>query len=145
MPSRTFFSDPNSHFDAVLANAAQAAYAAASTLTNNSAGFDRTAQNTTSGKHYSGAILGGQTGAVTGAPTSFTCTYQLQDSPDNSAWTNFGTALVLTAASDADSKSIDLSQADRWVRVVLTVAYVAGTTPTLFATSNLHLVHDKSR
>lgn len=142
MTARAFFYEPTGRADAIIGNVAQAAYAAAGTLTNNSTGFDRTALNTTSGKRYNAVVILGQTGAVTGTPTSFTCTFQLQDSPDNSTWTAFGSPLVITAASTASAASVDLSSADRYIRVVVTVAYTGGTTPTLFASSTLLGVYD---
>lgn len=145
MTSRSLFTDPKGIMDAFPGNPAQAAYAAASSLTANSVGFDWTLQNTTTGKAYSSALLVGQTGAVTGAPTSFTCTWQVQDSPDNSTWANYGDPLVLTAAASADALSVKLVDADRYVRVVCTVAFVGGTTPTLYASSAFAGVIEKTR
>lgn len=143
MTARAFFYEPTGRIDAIIGNVAQAAYAAAGTLTNSSTAFDRTALNTTTGKRYNAVILAGQTGAVTGAPTSFTCTYQVQDSADGSTgWTAVGSPLVITAASTASAASVDLSSADRYIRVVVTVAYTGGTTPTLFASSALLGVYD---
>lgn len=88
---------------------------------------------------YESAQLVVQTGAVTGAPTSFTVDVKLQDSADGSTgWADYtapGASAVaaiatMTAADTTAKANVDLSGAKRFVRAVGTVGFVAGTTPT---------------
>lgn len=82
-------------------------------------------------------------GAVSGAPTSFTLSAQLQSAPDNGAgapgtYANYGAAATnITAASTEVSQNIDLSGANRWIRVVVTPAFVGGTSPTVLAAAEV--------
>jgi hypothetical protein len=80
-------------------------------------------------------------GALSGAPSSFTLTPQLQSAPDNGSgapgtWAAYGSAgTALTAASTEMSQSIDLNGANRWIRAVLTPAFVGGTSPAFLASA----------
>jgi hypothetical protein len=89
---------------------------------------------------YESAQIVVQTGATTGTPTSFTVDAKIQDSADGSTgWADYtapgATAVAaLTTLITADSTAkfnVDLSGAKRYVRVVQTIAFVAGTSPTL--------------
>ena len=78
------------------------------------------------------AVVACQVGAETGSPTSKTVNYKLQDSPDNSTWADYGSAGTTITADDTDGElDLDLNGADRYVRVVVTVAFVGGTSPTV--------------
>lgn len=65
-----------------------------------------------------------------GGGTSPTLDVKLQDSPDNSAWTDISGATfaqVTDAADSTEAISVDLNNADRYIRAVKTVT---GTSPT---------------
>ncbi len=79
-------------------------------------------------------------GAVTGAPTSFSVDAKLQESSDNSVWTDVAADLSInlkvaftqrTAINTQDWLTADLSRLKRYVRLVFTVAFVGGTAPTV--------------
>ena len=96
-------------FDAVLANSTQ-----------NGAGVD------TLGFRRAAILINGWTGAAT------TLNWQIQDSPDNSTWTNVagGTLGSAIAASTADADSykynIDLAKRQRYLRVQVIGTGTAG-------------------
>lgn len=65
-----------------------------------------------------------------GGGTSPTLDVKLQDSPDNSAWTDISGAAftqVTDAADSTEAISLDLNNANRYIRAVKTVS---GTSPT---------------
>lgn len=73
------------------------------------------------------------TGAVTGAPSSFTVSMKLQDSDDGtSGWADLtgGALPVLSAINTLAELNLGLT-AKAFVRVVSVVAFVAGTVPTV--------------
>jgi hypothetical protein len=87
---------------------------------------------------FHSAVLVCSSGAVTGAPTSFTFAAKVQDSDDNSVFADYkddGTNVTaianITAANSIARKRFSLMRARRYVRVVETVTFVGGTTPTL--------------
>jgi len=81
-----------------------------------------------------------QTGAATGGPTTQTLDAKIQDSPDGSTgWADYippGAASVaaipqITAINTLARKRVDLSGARRYIRVVTTVGFTGGSSPTL--------------
>ena len=77
---------------------------------------------------------------VTGSPTSFTVDGKLQDSADGSTWADVAADLSIntkvaftqrTAINTQDWFNTDLSRLRRYVRLVFTVTFVGGTTPTV--------------
>lgn len=118
--------------------------AAASAGTRNSAAIPR--------GNFQSCKLNLRAGATTGTPTSFTADAKIQDSADGSTgWADYtpppgpgstpATAAVtqITAASKMQSKDVDLATAKAFIRVVETVAFVGGTTPTLAVCSDVVL------
>jgi len=94
----------------------------------NSAAIDRAVAN---GKLYMSCVVAGRVGAVAGAPSSYSVIYKLQDSADGSTgWADYGSANATLIADDTDAEGdFNLSSAKRYIRVVETSAFVAGTTP----------------
>jgi hypothetical protein len=86
--------------------------------------------------HHS-AVLVCTSGAATGTPTSFTFAAKIQDSDDNSVFADFndGGGVVaianIVAVNSIARKRFSLMRARRFIRVVETVTFVGGTTPTL--------------
>ena len=85
-------------------------------------------------------------GAESGAPTTASVQTKLQDSPDNSTWSDFkaGTANVqqtaaLTAANSENTAAIDLTAANRFIRAVSTVAFTGGTSPAILLAADIIL------
>lgn len=113
--------------------------AAKSAGTVNGTGIDRKPKG---GTGFDSAKLIVNNGATSGSPTSFTNTCKVQDSADNSSFSDYtpptGSAQVVnsTASSVAEGE-VDLSMARRYVRVVETIAFVGGTAPTLLANASL--------
>lgn len=98
----------------------------------NGTGIDRYAHN-----DAGSCVLHAAVGAVSGAPTSFTLTVQLQHAPDNSTWSNYGSSFQIAAASTDGSLNIDLSGAAEYVRAVVTPAFTGGTSPSLLAYADI--------
>jgi hypothetical protein len=79
------------------------------------------------------------TGAVTGTPTSFAVSSKLQDSADGSAWADVVASQAnptvtipdVIAINSNNILEVDLSGLRRFVRMVHTVAFVGGTSPTV--------------
>lgn len=74
------------------------------------------------------------TGAIAGAPTSQSVNAKLQHSDTSGGvYTDISGATLstITAGNASGEINVDLSSAKRYVRVVLTVAFVGGTTPTI--------------
>lgn len=70
-------------------------------------------------------------GAATGSPTSFGVAAKLQESPDNSTWTDMVTqrpTVNLTAAGAAYVQGI---RTMKYVRPVVTPTFVGGTSPAI--------------
>jgi hypothetical protein len=90
-------------------------------------------------------ILTANLGATSGTPTSFTVIYKLQQSIDNSTYTDAvdvadGTTtctLTISTASSAAEKDIKLAQflgpTALYFRFLETVAFVSGTSPTVLS------------
>jgi hypothetical protein len=95
---------------------------------------------------FSSCAIAGLTGAVSGSPTAQSATFKLQDSADNSTFADYvppglsaAPTLVLSAANAAGQVGIDLSGARQYVRVVCTVAFTGGSSPTLLVGAGLIL------
>ena len=86
-------------------------------------GFDR--------QGYLSALLVAKNGAASGAPTSYTIDAKIQDSADNTTFADLTGASItqITADNTDQTKAIDLSGAKRYIRVVVTVTFVGGTSP----------------
>ncbi|MDE3016333.1 MAG: hypothetical protein KGI29_05350 [Pseudomonadota bacterium] len=103
--------------------------AAAGTI--NGASIDRMLHNMAGS-----CVLHQVVGAETGAPTAASVQTKLQDSPDNSTWSDYkaGTATVqetaaLTAANSENTAAIDLTGANRFIRPVTIISFTGGTSP----------------
>lgn len=116
--------DIGSLVKAVLGNVPVAAAAG----TRNGAAIDR--------QGFYSCVLTAISGAVTGAPTAQTLDAKLQDSADGSTgWADITGAAIaqITAVNTLAQKDVNLSAAKRWIRVVETVGFTGGTSPTLGA------------
>lgn len=126
--------DYGAELDAKIGIAPQAASAAV-----NGTGIDAT--------QYDGGVVACQVGAVTGTPTSYSVAFKVQDSPDNSTWTDAndadGNAVTasLTAAGIAKLR-IDAGRLNQYVRVVATPSFTGGTSPTVLVSASA-LLGDK--
>jgi hypothetical protein len=95
----------------------------------NGTGFDRIG--------YNSCVLTVVTGAISGGSDSQTVAAKIQHSSDDSAYADYtdpstGAAAAITtisSASSADSVDVNLIGAKKYIRVVLTPAFVGGTTP----------------
>jgi hypothetical protein len=98
---------------------------------------------------YESGKVHASSGASTGAPTSFTADFKLQHSDDGSTnWLDpanlgagFASGVVgtLTAINSEVSKNFNFAGLKRFIRVVCTLAFVGGTTPTLVVSSTVAL------
>ena len=80
------------------------------------------------------AVLLAACGAPSGAPSSFTVATKVQDSGDGiTDWVDVAGATVTTFTMNntEGTKDLDLKGMRRYLRVVQTVAFVAGTTPAI--------------
>lgn len=91
-------------------------------------------------------VLHQAAGAETGAPTTTSVQTKLQDSPDNTTWSDFkaGTQTVqqtaaLTAANAENTAAIDLVTANRFIRAVTAVAFTGGTSPAVLIAADIIL------
>lgn len=83
---------------------------------------------------YLSCVLHHACGAAAGSPTARTVDSKIQDSADGSTgWADLSGAAAtqLTADNSEAEKNVDLSGAKRYIRVVETVAFTGGTTPTI--------------
>lgn len=110
----------------------QAAVAASATVDGPS--FDRQAQQL-----YSEAVLLVQVGAVTGSPTGTVMTFKIQESDNNSDWTDItdlqkvsAATLVLGAANAVGRLNLSIRSTKRYVRATGTNALTGGSSPTAF-------------
>lgn len=71
------------------------------------------------------------TGAATGSPTSFTVTAKLQESDDGSTWADIATQTTLVMTAGSSVGKLRGIRTKRYVRSVLTPAFVGGTSPTV--------------
>ena len=79
---------------------------------------------------YATAIV--MTGATTGSPTSFTTTGKLQESSDDSTYTDISGATVsLTAANKLGEINVALSDKARYIRLVISTDFTGGSSPTV--------------
>lgn len=83
-------------------------------------------------------VIHTETGAETGSPTGVSVQSTLQHSPDGNTWSNFlydgvntAQGSPITAASTAQDYPVDLSLADRFIRVTTSVAFTGGSSPTV--------------
>lgn len=97
---------------------------------------------------YMSCVLQASTGAVTGAPTAQTLDAKLQHADDASGTNSAdfvpgaagsGAIAQITVANGEAEKDIDLTGAKPFIRVVDTVAFTGGTTPTLGKATTLVL------
>jgi hypothetical protein len=110
-------------------------HSAAATITGTT--MDR--QTTGSEQGFDSCVILLRSGTTTGTPSSFTIDSQLQDSADDSSWSNVATSAVnaavthtqITAASTSRRLAINLRPLRRYVRLVVTVAFSGGTSPTV--------------
>lgn len=76
-------------------------------------------------------------GAATGSPTSYTVTAKLQESADNSNWTDIVTQSSPGAQTAAGSVALRGIREKQYVRVVQTIAFVSGTSPTIATSATI--------
>jgi hypothetical protein len=91
-------------------------------------------------------VLHQMVGAESGAPSAVSVLTKLQDSPDNSTWSDYkaGTTTVqetaaLTAASSENTAAIDLGGANRFIRAVTIVSFTGGTSPAILVAADIIL------
>src|SRR5687768_7994779 len=96
--------------------------------TTNGAAIDRMAQGSDAG-FMSAAVLV-SSGAPSGTPTSFTVNWNVQESADGSTgWTTIASATQVTTNNQSQQLDLNLSGAERFIRVQGIVAFVGGTSP----------------
>lgn len=96
---------------------------------------------------FQSALIKVVTGASSGAPTSFIVSAKLQDSEDNTTFadvvaTQSNPAVALANVIAVNSSAfleIDLSSLRRYIRVVFTVSFVGGTSPTILVAAEIEL------
>lgn len=110
----------------------QAAVAATATVGGPS--FDRSAQQL-----YSEAVLLVQAGAIAGSPSAAAMTFKIQESSDNTNWTDVtdleivsAATLVLTAANTVGKLNLRIRGTKQYVRATGTNALTGGSSPTAF-------------
>lgn len=92
-------------------------------------------------------VLHTSAGAVSGAPSTTSVQSKIQHSADNSTWADYtdpdtGTtaqAAALTAQNTANSLSVDLINANRYIRAVTVVAFTGGTSPAALVATGIVL------
>ncbi len=84
---------------------------------------------------YQSCTVVAMTGLDTGTPTTRSATVKLQDSADGSTgWNDLtGASVAVSAVSSVGEVDVNLAIAKRYIRVVTTTAFTAGTSPTLFS------------
>jgi len=86
-------------------------------------------------KGYNSAMVNCDVGAASGAPTTQSVTFKVQESSDGSTWTDVSGAT--TSAITADNKSAQIrveglgTSRSRYLRVVATVSFTGGTSPAI--------------
>ena len=91
---------------------------------------------------FDSCVLHVRAGNATGTPTALTLDAKLQDSADGSSgWADItGAAITQIAAASGEAHvDVNLRGAKKYIRVVQTVAFTGGTTPTLNHTSTVTL------
>ncbi len=83
--------------------------------------------------NYGSAVLFVTTGAETGSPSARSVTSKIQDSDDGSSgWNDVsGMSLAVSAINSSGRLKLNLAGVKRYIRVVSTAAFTAGTSPTL--------------
>jgi hypothetical protein len=87
------------------------------------------------------ALLIVSLGAVTGAPSAIAVDVKLQESDDNSTFTDVpsGAITTLTAANTNGFLAVDLAGRKRFIKPVGQVAFTGGTSPTIGLSAHLVL------
>lgn len=81
-------------------------------------------------------VLAVLTGAATGSPTSFSVAAKLQESDDGSTnWTDLATQETLSVTAGSSVGKLRGIRTKRYLRSVLTPAFVGGSSPTVPCTS----------
>ncbi|MGC8518472.1 MAG: hypothetical protein ACP5P4_08070 [Steroidobacteraceae bacterium] len=82
-------------------------------------------------------VLHTAVGTVGGSPSAVSVVSVLETSPDGVNWSNYlpdgvttAQSAALTAADTENSLAVDLTLADRYIRVVTTPTFTGGTSPT---------------
>ncbi len=109
-----------------------AAQSAAASFSLTGLTFDRTAGD------FQSFLAGVFLGAATGSPSAVSVTAKLQDSADGSTWAdvvaddvNPTVQVAVTAVNTQGFFAIDASRLKRYVRLVFTVAFTGGSSPTI--------------
>lgn len=109
-----------------------AAQAAAASFSLTGLTFDRGAGD------FQSFLAGVSLGAATGSPSAVSVTAKLQESSDDSTWTdvvadgiNATVTVAVVAVNTQGFFAIDASRLKRYVRLVFTVALTGGSTPTI--------------
>lgn len=98
--------------------------------------------------NYQSAVLVANTGAETGSPSARSLNAKIQHSTDGSTgWNDYtdpttgavAAITAITAASTQAKVAVNLSAAKRYIRVVETVAFTGGTSPTLAVSGHVIL------
>jgi hypothetical protein len=124
---------------ALVASSVAPVASAAATI--NGASIDRSKHNMPLS-----AIMHTATGAETGAPTGVSVQSTLQHAPDNATWTNFlydgsttAQGAAITAVNTDQNYAVDLTLAQRYVRVQTVISFTGGTSPTVGLAAQLVL------
>lgn len=83
---------------------------------------------------FQSCVLSGQAGAAAGAPTARTVDFKLQESADGSTnWADISGAAVTTIIADNGEAhvNVNLAGVKKFIRIVATVTFTGGTTPTI--------------
>ena len=91
---------------------------------------------------YGSGVIIAQVGTATGSPTSFTATVKLQESNTTTSgdFTDVsGVSFVLDANSETSELDVDLAGLKQYIRVVITPAFVDGSSPTVPACASIVL------
>ena len=92
---------------------------------------------------YNNAFVQCDVGAASGSPTAQSVTYKVQESSDNSTFTDISGAV--TSAITANNKSAQINliglglNIARYIRVVATISFTGGTTPAIPVASSVLL------
>ncbi|MCK5017952.1 MAG: hypothetical protein KAS32_12925 [Candidatus Peribacteraceae bacterium] len=101
----------------------------------NGTGIDR--------RGYNSLVVTALRGADAGGASAWTCAVKVQDSADNSSFTDISGATGSIAYDSSSSGSaeinLDLRAYKRYVRVVMTPAFTGGSTPSLLVAASVAL------
>ena len=126
---------------------APAAARAAATV--NGAAIDKRSVEAACGGGALEGIIVVDVGASSGSPSAISLTIKLQDSADNSSWADVTSNdivdsagdIVLTAESQIQTLGFRLPGLRRYLRVVGTLAFTGGTSPTLLYSASVLIGH----